>query len=86
MSLAAALRNSLTVSRVPPFVCVTTRMLLFRWSGDISGTWDSLRRQVAGSINYQLSGNALWSMDTGGYFHALDELTDVNYRELLVRW
>jgi alpha-glucosidase (family GH31 glycosyl hydrolase) len=41
---------------------------------------------VAGSINYQLSGNALWSMDTGGYFHALDELTDVNYRELLVRW
>lgn len=25
-------------------------------------------------------------MDTGGYFHALDELTNDNYRELLVRW
>lgn len=56
------------------------------WSGDISGTWDSLRRSVAGSINYQLAGNALWSCDTGGYFHALDELSNTNYRELLVRW
>jgi alpha-D-xyloside xylohydrolase len=56
------------------------------WSGDISGTWDSMRRSVAGSINYQLAGNALWSMDTGGYFHALDELTNNDYRELLVRW
>lgn len=26
------------------------------WSGDISGAWDSLRRQVAASLNYQLSG------------------------------
>ena len=25
-------------------------------------------------------------MDTGGYFHALDELTNEDYRELLVRW
>ncbi len=39
--------------------------------GAPQGTWDSLRRSVAGSINYQLSGNALWSCDTGGYFHAL---------------
>ena len=56
------------------------------WSGDISGTWDSLRRQVAGSLNYQLCGNHLWSMDTGGYFHATDELTNPEYRQLLVRW
>ena len=41
------------------------------WSGDISGTWDSLRRSVAGSLNYQLSGNALWSMVCILHVHAI---------------
>lgn len=30
------------------------------WSGDITGNWDSLRRQVAASLNYQLSGIPYW--------------------------
>ena len=41
---------------------------------------------MAGSLGYQLSGHPLWSMDTGGYFHATDELNNTEYRELFVRW
>jgi alpha-D-xyloside xylohydrolase len=26
------------------------------WSGDISGTWDAMRRQISASLNYQMSG------------------------------
>ena len=26
------------------------------WSGDISGSWDAMRRQIAASLNYQMSG------------------------------
>jgi len=26
------------------------------WSGDISGSWDEMRRQIAASLNYQMSG------------------------------
>jgi alpha-D-xyloside xylohydrolase len=26
------------------------------WSGDISGSWDAMRRQISASLNYQMSG------------------------------
>ena len=35
------------------------------WSGDISGAWDSLRRQISCSMNFQMSGNPYWSEDIG---------------------
>jgi len=31
------------------------------WSGDITSAWDTLRRQVAASLNFQLSGMPYWS-------------------------
>jgi alpha-D-xyloside xylohydrolase len=56
------------------------------WSGDISGKWDSLRRQIAASLNYQLSGIPYWSEDIGGFFRPDDQYTSPDYHNLLVRW
>jgi alpha-D-xyloside xylohydrolase len=56
------------------------------WSGDTSSSWDSLRRQVSMSINYQLSGIPYWSMDTGGFFRPGDQYTSQDYHCLLTRW
>jgi len=56
------------------------------WSGDTSGSWDSLRRQIAMSINYQLSGIPYWSMDTGGFFRPRDQYNSADYHHLLIRW
>lgn len=46
------------------------------WSGDISGTWAMLQRQVAASINYALSGEPYWACDTGGFFRPANQYTD----------
>lgn len=35
------------------------------WSGDISGAWDSLRRQISASLNYAASGMPYWAQDIG---------------------
>lgn len=57
------------------------------WSGDILATWDSLRRQIAMSINYALSGMPTWSMDTGGFRRPYDDqYTSPEYALLLTRW
>lgn len=56
------------------------------WSGDIAGTWDSLRRQISASINYQASGIPHWSEDIGGFFRPGDQYTSPDYHELLIRW
>ena len=55
------------------------------WSGDISASWDSLRRQVAASLNYQLSGLPYWSEDMGGFLRPPDQYTSPEYHHLLVR-
>ncbi len=44
------------------------------WSSDISGNWDTLKRQVPTGINFVASGMPYWSTDIGGwqglpYFH-----------------
>lgn len=56
------------------------------WSGDTEAVWDSYRRQVAASLNYQLSGMPYWSEDIGGYFRPANEVTSADYKDLLVRW
>merc|ERR1711871_1312732 len=56
------------------------------WSGDISGNFDMLRRQVVASINYAMSGHPYWSMDTGGFFRPDDQYVSDDYKELLIRW
>ena len=68
------------------------------WSGDISATWTTLRRQIADGLNFCLTGNPRWSFDIGAFFVGRkDELwfwdgdfdagvNDLGYRELYVRW
>jgi alpha-D-xyloside xylohydrolase len=57
------------------------------WSGDIRGTWDTLREQVAEGLNYSISGFPYWTADIGGYFADYsDGTTNNEYRNLYVRW
>ena len=37
------------------------------WSSDISGSWDTLKRQVPTGINFVASGMPYWSTDIGGW-------------------
>lgn len=67
------------------------------WSGDVSATWATLRRQIADALNFCLTGNPRWSCDIGGFFVGRNEYwfwdgdfprgcDDLGYRELYVRW
>ena len=68
------------------------------WSGDIDATWPTLRRQIAGGLNFCLTGNPRWTFDIGGFFvGSRDDLwfwrgdfaggvDDLGYRELYLRW
>ncbi|UII23706.1 TIM-barrel domain-containing protein [Fulvivirga ligni] len=63
------------------------------WSGDISGRFDELERQIPAGLNFSLSGLPYWTTDIGGFFvenkydrpepkgEALEE-----WRELNTRW
>ena len=37
------------------------------WSGDITSTWTSLQRQIPAGLDFSISGNPYWTMDTGGF-------------------
>ncbi|KEO73798.1 TIM-barrel domain-containing protein [Anditalea andensis] len=63
------------------------------WSGDISSRFDEMERQIAGGLNFAMSGLPYWTTDIGGFFvedkydrpdpqgEALEE-----WRELNARW
>jgi alpha-D-xyloside xylohydrolase len=60
------------------------------WSGDITGTWQVLRNQIAGGLNFSLSGIPYWNTDTGGFFSSR-ETGDGNpnnpkFQEFFSRW
>jgi alpha-D-xyloside xylohydrolase len=56
------------------------------WSGDITGDWESFRRQIPAGLNFGMSGFPYWTTDVGGFFRPADQYTSPEYRELLVRW
>ena len=58
------------------------------WTGDTMGTWSALRRQVAASINFGLSGLPFWSQDIGGFHRpgAAAQYSSEDYRALFTRW
>ncbi len=68
------------------------------WSGDVSATWETLRRQVPEGLNFMATGEAWWTTDAGGFFpsacngawFAAGEfekgVKDPGYCELFVRW
>jgi len=63
------------------------------WSGDITSTWTALRQQIAGGLNFSLSGIPYWTVDIGGFsvpgrFSRKDPLPEdaEEWRELNTRW
>ena len=38
------------------------------WSGDVCAAWDTLKKQLAESLNMALSGYPYWTFDAGGFF------------------
>src|SRR5579872_1659487 len=62
------------------------RNSVITWSGDISGNWETLRRQIPAGLSFGMSGFPYWTTDIGGFFRPADQYTSPEYRELLVRW
>ena len=63
------------------------------WSGDVSSTWDMLRKQVPAGLNFSLTGNPNFNSDIGGFFCGAYNTRgpasaprNPQYQELYVRW
>jgi alpha-D-xyloside xylohydrolase len=57
------------------------------WSGDVYSTYWGLSHQVAGGLNFALSGEPYWTTDIGGYWQPYDRPpNDPVYQELYTRW
>ena len=57
------------------------------WSGDITGDWATLKRQIPAGLNFSLSGIPYWTTDTGGYsLSSLGGVGSAAYTELFERW
>ena len=74
------------------------RYATITWSGDVSASWETLRRHVPEGLNFCASGEPYWSTDIGAFFTNgnwepwffggdFDRgMDDPGYRELFVRW
>jgi alpha-D-xyloside xylohydrolase len=58
------------------------------WSGDVVASWEALRNQISGGLNFSLCGIPYWNSDIGGFFlwNFDKRLEDAEYRELYLRW
>lgn len=67
------------------------------WSGDISASWDTYRRQIATGLGFSASGLPYWTVDIGSFFIKNsnawfwkgdydDTYNDLGYVELFTRW
>ncbi|MBN1132374.1 MAG: DUF5110 domain-containing protein [Bacteroidales bacterium] len=58
------------------------------WSGDVVASWDALRHQISGGLNFSLCGIPYFNSDIGGFFlwNFRRKLEDPEYRELYARW
>ena len=68
------------------------------WSGDVSATWETLRRQIPEGLNFCAAGEPYWSTDIGAFFVKSADwgwfvrgdydrgVEDPDYRELFTRW
>jgi alpha-D-xyloside xylohydrolase len=62
------------------------------WSGDITSTFSTLRKQIAAGLGFSISGTPYWTTDTGGYTmeprlaRARDGEALAEWRELNARW
>ena len=56
------------------------------WSGDISGTWASFRRQIVGGLGQSSAGLPWWTYDAGGFSRPVDQYTNEDYQEVMLRF
>ncbi len=63
------------------------------WSGDVSSSWDMLRKQVPAGLSFSLTGNPNFNTDIGGFFcNAYNTRgpgsapSNPQFQELYVRW
>lgn len=58
------------------------------WSGDVVASWDALRNQISGGLNFSLCAIPHFNSDIGGFFlwDYKNDITNPDYRELYVRW
>lgn len=56
------------------------------WSGDVGNDFETLRRQIAGGLNYMATGMPWWTFDAGGFFRPNNQYTDEQYQERMIRW
>ena len=45
------------------------------WSGDITGDWETFRRQIPAGLSFGMSGFPYWTTDIGGFFRPADQYT-----------
>lgn len=73
------------------------RYATITWSGDVSSTWEVLKRHIPEGLNFCATGEAYWSTDAGGFFPMHGGawfgqgdfnkgVDDLGFRELYVRW
>ena len=60
----------------------------FSWSGDITASWEEMKRQIPSGLNYTLCGIPFWNTDLGGFFYWEYEQSAKNpaIQELQTRW
>lgn len=59
------------------------------WSGDITSTWESFKKQIPGGLGFSLSGIPYWTVDSGGFAVPARFANGQNaaeWAELNVRW
>lgn len=67
------------------------------WSGDISASWETLKRQIVAGLQFCSCGLPYWTLDIGAFFvkkgqqwfwngEFAEGIADPGYRELYVRW
>lgn len=62
------------------------------WSGDVTGTWENMHRQLVAGLNLSVSGIPYWTSDTGGFYVFgrdgvyPEGLGSDEYKELYSRW
>jgi alpha-D-xyloside xylohydrolase len=60
------------------------------WSGDITASWPTLRKQIPAGLNFCLSGIPYWTTDIGAFFVPPSDYpggaNNIAYQELFTRW
>ena len=56
------------------------------WSGDVGNDWETFRRQITAGLGMQAAGIPWWTYDAGGFFRPMDQYTNQDYIERMLRW